>query len=280
VLLFPSRFFLTPGGRTPTTTHFVSPRQYPYLCQHHSLTRMGYLSDLAGRTDVDTCYMFSYTNCSTESRPNVSAITPGPFCFTCGGYFGTGKELRDAVNEYSRGYSLPLDYGATIGDRNVSLMGDFSSVFEYYTSFNEDISGWDVSSATSTSQMFYRASSFNGDLSQWDVSRVTTMYRMFREARAFNGNVSSWWSTSNLRSMTEMFNEADAFDDNLSKWDTSNLGSLYRTFDNANVFTGKGLEQWMECGKGDQYVWRFLLCRQVLAKSVWVGSRPGRQNRC
>ncbi|MDD5077322.1 MAG: BspA family leucine-rich repeat surface protein, partial [Sphaerochaetaceae bacterium] len=43
------------------------------------------------------------------------------------------------------------------------------------SSFNQDISGWDVGNATDMSFMFYGASSFNQDISGWDVGNVTDM---------------------------------------------------------------------------------------------------------
>ena len=39
--------------------------------------------------------------------------------------------------------------------------------------------------------MFNRASSFNGDLSSWDVFIVVDMGRMFSHAINFNGDLSS-----------------------------------------------------------------------------------------
>ena len=42
-------------------------------------------------------------------------------------------------------------------------------------SFNDDISRWDTSNATTLHFMFCDAFAFNGDLSRWDTSNVTTM---------------------------------------------------------------------------------------------------------
>ena len=45
------------------------------------------------------------------------------------------------------------------------------------SSFNTDISGWDVSSVTDMYQMFYNNDDFEQDLSDWDTSSVTSCDR-------------------------------------------------------------------------------------------------------
>ena len=40
--------------------------------------------------------------------------------------------------------------------------------------------------------MFYNATSFNQDISNWNVSNVTDMERMFYQATLFNRNLSTW----------------------------------------------------------------------------------------
>ena len=64
------------------------------------------------------------------------------------------------------------------------------------TSFNADISRWDVSKVTTMYEMFKGATSFNADISKWDVSRVTDMRRMFYAASSFSQKLSGAWSTS------------------------------------------------------------------------------------
>ena len=58
------------------------------------------------------------------------------------------------------------------------------------SSFNQDISSWDVSKVTAMSWMF-SGSSFNQDISSWDVSNVTDMSDMFANSH-FNQDISSW----------------------------------------------------------------------------------------
>ena len=40
--------------------------------------------------------------------------------------------------------------------------------------------------------MFYGATSFNGDISNWNVEAVTSMSYMFNGATSFNGDISNW----------------------------------------------------------------------------------------
>ena len=65
--------------------------------------------------------------------------------------------------------------------------------------------------------MFAGASSFNGNISSWNVSAVTNMDGMFAGASSFNGNISSW-NVSAVTNMDGMFGFATSFDQNLGNW--------------------------------------------------------------
>jgi len=80
-----------------------------------------------------------------------------------------------------------------------------SYMFNRAYTFNEDISGWDVSSVTNMKYMFAAATRFNQDISGWDVSSsVTNMKYMFAYAIKFNQDISGW-DVSSLTEMNHMF---------------------------------------------------------------------------
>jgi len=101
--------------------------------------------------------------------------------------------------------------------------------------FNQDISGWNVSSVTNMSNMFYGATTFNQNISSWDTSSANNMDGMFYNAYAFNQNISSW-DTSNVTNMGEMFKYCHAFNQDISSWDTSLVNDMYGMFTSAYAF--------------------------------------------
>lgn len=113
---------------------------------------------------------------------------------------------------------------------------DMSHLFENETSFNQDISTWDVSNVTDMSYMFYvdfnvdpPYSSFNADLSVWDVSNVTDMSHMFECARVFNADIGVW-DVSNVTDMSYMFSRAVDFNQDISMWNVSNVTNMSYMF--------------------------------------------------
>jgi len=110
-------------------------------------------------------------------------------------------------------------------------------------SFNQDISGWNVSAVTDMSFMFYDADSFNQDISAWNVSAVTDMSFMFCYATSFNQDISAW-NVSAVTDMMQMFYGASSFGQYLCSdaWHASNdKASQSLMFSGTN---GAGIADW------------------------------------
>jgi surface protein len=111
-----------------------------------------------------------------------------------------------------------------------SSITDMSYMFDGSTSFNPDISSWDVSSVTTMYFMFGEAEAFNQDIGSWNVSSVTDMVAMFYETEAFNQDIGSW-NVSSVTNMSYMFGGSTSFNQNLSGWCVSNIASKPDDFD-------------------------------------------------
>jgi surface protein len=168
--------------------------------------------------------LFSITMSDSPPSPPPSEI---PRLFRS---FTSTDELYQAVDIYILGLTEdPRDsivartYGYPIGTWDVSQVTNFSRVFDpdrdstfdllrppsFNSTFNEDLSGWNVSAAETMFGMFLYANSFNQDLSPWDVSSVNNLSGMFRYATAFNQDLCSWGRRVPASvSVTDMFAES------------------------------------------------------------------------
>lgn len=218
----------------------------------------------------------SRTTNKTESSPSLrNAPSPSPIALsvpftptrtpttTPTLAFETPAELYRAIDEYmavtgsasADTSPVAVKFGYPIGRWNVSKIANFSRAFdpdrtvELYkysstksSSFNEDLLGWDMSSATTLHGMFAHAGSFNGNIATWNTSSVTDMSYMFHRASNFSGDL-SLWDVSRVTSMASMFFFAEQFDSSLSAWDTGNLISTQEMFANTKLFKGD-LSDW------------------------------------
>ncbi|CAJ1957634.1 unnamed protein product [Cylindrotheca closterium] len=129
-----------------------------------------------------------------------------------------------------------------ISSWDVSSVTNMQSMFADTPSFNQDISSWNVSSVTNMREMFRGAKSFNQDINAWDVSSVTDMSAMFSSSSgpsigqsSFNQPISSW-DVSSVTTMYEMFYYAVSFNQDINAWDVSAVTNMAYMFEGAEAF--------------------------------------------
>jgi surface protein len=164
-----------------------------------------------------------------------------------------------------------------------SSCSSFNQMFREANAFNQPVSGWDVSSATTLGSMFrmdfFTPSNFNQDISDWtmpssnctaismfqnnqafnnggqsmsswNVSGLTQIYSMFYNANAFNVPVSGW-DVSNITNFQDMFRGTTLFNQDIQPWNVSNVTTASRMFYQADAFNNGGLPMtgmdWSSC---------------------------------
>ena len=130
-------------------------------------------------------------------------------------------------------------FNGDISGWNVSSVTDMSYMFQE-SFFNGDISEWDVSSVTDMNGMFGGATTFNQPLDSWDISSVTDMNGMFGGATSFNGDISDW-NVSSVTDMSYMFQES-SFNGDISEWNVSSVTDMSYMFRSAS-FNGD-ISEW------------------------------------
>lgn len=125
-------------------------------------------------------------------------------------------------------------------------VNNMRKMFENRESFNQDISGWDLSNVTDMEKMFEEASSFNVNIGNWKVSNVTDMSEMFSEASSFNQDLGGW-DVSNVTDMDKMFDEASSFNQDLRNWCVRKIDKEPRDFAEDSPLNPEFYPIWGNC---------------------------------
>ena len=127
------------------------------------------------------------------------------------------------------------EFDQDISGWDVSSVTTMKNMFKGTNQFDQNIGAWDVSSVTNMEGMFENANEFDRSIGAWDVSSVTTMERMFYQTMKFDQDIGAW-DVSSVTTMEDMFNGANAFNQNISAWDVSSVTTMRSMFENTWVF--------------------------------------------
>jgi surface protein len=119
---------------------------------------------------------------------------------------------------------------------DLSGVSNMDEMFENCSSFNNNISNWDVSNVSLMNKLFQNATNFNHPLNSWDVSNVTEMSFLFNGASSFNQPLNSW-NVGNVIYMLATFANATSFDQPLGNWNVSHVEVMGPIFDQVTLST-------------------------------------------
>ena len=181
--------------------------------------------DVSGVTDMTnmfngaTSFDSTYTN-SWIANDDLSAVN----IFQDGLLDISNDNITYAVSNYNK-FDVIYKYVVWLVRWNTSLVTNMSGLFVGNSTFNEDISGWDVGNVTNMNNMFVYFSNdpsgaFNQPLNNWDVRKVTSMNYMFRGQINFNQPLDNW-KTDNLKNTNSMFGRNYIFNQDISTWNVS-----------------------------------------------------------
>ena len=125
----------------------------------------------------------------------------------------------------------------SIDTPDLAQVTNLTNMFNKCSSFNGDITAWDVSTVEIFDQMFRFCSAFDQPIGSWNMRNAKSLYYMFEEAHIFNQPLNSW-NTSSVTNMAGTFVYAQLFNQDLNNWNVSNVISMEEMFYVANVFNG------------------------------------------
>jgi len=170
------------------------------------------------------------------------------------------SEVIMAARMFRNASGMGVDWTPSdLTEWNVSKVRDFSEMFRD-TSFDQDISGWAITTDASTpiqtvmgpdwthydvlidgdTQSYWEifSTSIQDDLGDAAASHDGTgvnMKGMFEGNDNFNQDIGSW-DTSEVFIMSDMFTGASSFNGNIGSWNTSKVKSTYGLFYGAGSF--------------------------------------------
>jgi surface protein len=175
---------------------------------------------------------------------NISVSDGFEGCGNFGVITATDAPLITSSGSLQR-YFRSSSFNGNISSWDVSIVSNFSEMFEF-SSFNNggspDINNWQIRNNTSVRMSkLFKSCPFNQPIGNWDTSSVVQMDSMFTNNSAFNQYIGNW-NTSNVSTMFVMFQGTSSFNQNIStKTINTGLPNEYIAWDTSNVTNMQGM---------------------------------------
>lgn len=138
----------------------------------------------------------------------------------------TGAELRALVSNHT-----PLD------EIDVSLVEDFTGLFEGYRGNFHGIEHWDMRNAVTIRNMFRGCSYLTANLAFWQFTgKLTDISGVFEGCGVFNRDLSGWY-TGSVKSMARAFAGCANFNHpGITRWDVSQVEDFSSMLEGCTAF--------------------------------------------
>ncbi len=155
--------------------------------------------------------------------------------FTCEDFFDEASEGISDMTFMFAGSSFNQD----ISNWDLSQATDLRGIFSG-SDFNQPLDAWDVHNVEVFAMMFSH-SIYNQDISGWDVSGATDMSDMFSYSE-FNQDIGNW-DVSNVTNMACMFSYS-VFNQDIGNWDVSSVTNMgYMDYNTNGMFQNSAFDQ-------------------------------------
>ncbi len=175
----------------------------------------------------------SWTWLYNPARTSWAGLLAGANAFT---QDITNLVIPSNITDIREFFASNSSFNQNISAWNVSNITDMRRVFNNSSSFNQPLNSWNTTNVFAMGSMFDGATAFNQDLSAWDVSSVTDMSFMFIGATSFNQDLSAW-DVSSVTDISYMFYGASSFDQSLGTWPIQNGAYIESILENSGMTT-------------------------------------------
>ena len=166
-------------------------------------------------------------------------------------FTGTGLEtwITTSLTNMASTFSGATNMNANMAKWGMSKVNTLRGTFKGALKFvGGGMSNWITTALTSLDGTFEGASAMNADVTKWQVDKVTSLSYTFHNTYAFNGIGVNTWKTGLVNDLSYAFSADDpktVMNIDFALWDVTKVTTMDKTFRNAAIFTGGGLDQWI-----------------------------------